>query len=194
MDFSDQKTQIILVIILAVAGGIYAWFTYIYSPKNAEIATLQEEIATFETDIQRFQITASQADEVAANLADAQRRWAAILTQFPTEMRENEVLSNMSLAEENSNLFLTNLTPGERRVHELYIEQDYNVRLLGEFQQLGRYIADLASMPRRMSVARMQITHPSAVEGAAGGGAGPIPTDEEIIIRLIITTYIVHER
>jgi len=193
VDFSDQKTQIILVIILAVAGGIYAWFTYIYSPKNVEIVAFQAEIETFENDIQRFQFTANQADEVAANLADAQRRWAAILTEFPTEIREDEILSNMSLAEGNSKLFLTNFTPGERRAHELYIEQDYNIRLLGEFQQLGRYIADLASMPRRMSVARMQITHPSAAEGG-GGGAGPIPTNDEIIIRLIITTYIVHER
>ncbi len=195
MDLSDQKTQIILVIVLAAAGAIYAWFTYIYTPKNENINLLQEEIATFEQEILTFQRTADQADEVAANLADAQRQWAATLTQFPTEMRENEILTNMALAEGNSNLFLTEFTPGERRVYELYIEQDYNIRLLGEFRQLGRYIADLASMPRRMSVSRMQITHPSAAEGAGGGGsAGPIPTDDEIIVQLIITAYIVRER
>ena len=131
---------------------------------------------------------------MAANLADAQRQWAATLTQFPTEMKEDEVLNNIFSAERTSQLYFSGFTPGERRTQELYIEQDYQIRLLGEYRQLGRYIAELASMPRRMSVSRMQITHP-AIDGSAGGAAaGPLPTEDEIIIRLTITTYIVRER
>ncbi|MFC1628801.1 type 4a pilus biogenesis protein PilO [Gemmatimonadota bacterium] len=194
VDLSDQKTQLILVIVLAAAGALYAWFTYIYTPKNEAIVELQTEIETFENEIQRFQIEANQAGEVEAQLAEAQRQWTMILTQFPTEMREDEILANMTSAEGTSNLFLVEFTRGDRRTQELYIEQDYNIRLLGEFRRLGSYIADLASMPRRMSVSRMQITHPSAAAGAGGGSAGPIPTDDEIIIQLIITTYIVRER
>ena len=195
MDLSDQRTQIILVIVLAVAGAIYAWFTYLYSPKNEEIATLNEEIEQFELDIARFQITANQAEEVAAQLAAARQQWADILVQFPTTEKEDELLGNMSVAEGASRLYPISFERGDRRTQELYFEQDYVVRLLGEYQQVGRYIATLASLPRRISVARMQITHPSVLQDIAGGEvAGPPPTAEEVIITLTVTSYVVRVR
>ncbi len=92
-------------------------------------------------------------------------------------------------------LYPVSFERGARRVLELYIEQDYTVRLLGEFQQVGQYIATLSSLPRRISVSRMQVTHPSAMEGAVGGGsAGPPPTEGEVAITLTITSYVVRAR
>lgn len=195
MDLSDQKTQIILVIVLGVAGLIYAWYTYIYTPTNEKIVTFTEEIVTLEQEIARFQILADQADEVEAQVAVAQQQWADILLQFPTEPKEEEILGNMTVAEEASKLYTLGFERGGRRTQELYFEQDYIIRLLGEFRKVGLYIATLASLPRRISVARMQVTHPSALEGAGGrSSAGPPPNEEEVIITLTITSYVVRVR
>jgi type IV pilus assembly protein PilO len=192
VDLSDQKTQIILVIVLGVAGLIYVWYTYMFTPRKEEIDTLTEEIATLEQEIARFQLEADQAEEVEAQLAEARRQWAAILVQFPREPKEDELLANMSLAEEASLIYPIGLERGERRVQELYIEQDYVVRMIGEYRQVGRYISVLASQPRRVSVARMQLTHPSVATTTSGGSSpGPPPTDEEVVITLTITSYMV---
>ena len=192
MDLSDQKTQIILVIALGVAGLVYAWFTYLYSPRKEEIETYNVNIENLEMEIARFQIEADQAEEVVVQMAAAQQRWSAILLQFPTEPKEAELHANMSLAGEASQLYQINFERGERRVQELYVEQDYSIRLLGEYRNLGRYIAVLSGQPRRVSVARMQIAHPSAAAGVSGGAtAGPLPTAEEVIITLTVTSYVV---
>ena len=195
MDLSDQKTQIILVIVLGIAGLVYAWYTYLYTPRKEDITTLTEEITTFEGEIATFQLLANRRSEVEAQLAAAQAQWSEILLQFPTEAREQEILANMSVAEEASRLYPISFDRGERRVQDLYIEQDYSIRLLGEYSQIGRYIATLAGQPRRMSIARMQITHPTATEGGAGGtSAGPLPTEEEVFITLTVTSYVVRVR
>ncbi len=195
MDLSDQKTQIILVIVLGVAALVYAWYTYMYTPRKEEIDTLNVNIETLEQEIDLFQIEADQEEAVAVQLADARQRWSAVLLQFPTEAKEDELLANMSLAGEASRLYQIDFERGGRRVQELYIEQDYTIRLLGEYRNLGRYIAVLSGQPRRVSVARMRIAHPSAATGASGGtSAGPLPTEEEVIITLTVTSYVVIER
>jgi len=195
VDLSDQKTQIILVIVLGVAGLVYAWYTYLFTPRKEDIVTLNDEITAFEGEIASFQRLVDRRAEVEAQLAATQQQWAEILLQFPTEAKEEEILSNMSVAEETSRLYPISFERGNRRVQELYIEQDYTIRLLGEYTNVGRYIATLAGQPRRMSIARMQITHPAATEGAAGGtSTGPLPTEEEVFITLTVTSYVVRVR
>ncbi|GEM_PF-2045185 len=198
MDLSDQRTQIILVIVLAVLGGVYAWFTYIYGPKKDLVDELEAEISTLNDEIRVAQIKADQADDALAALQAAQARWAEVLRSFPTESREEQVLSTLSAAEAVAEVFVTDFQGGERRRRPLYFEEDYTIRLLGRYHELGRFISEIASAQRRMTVNRMQISHPSVAEesggGRGGGSTGPPPTENELIINLVVTTYVVREQ
>ena len=88
------------------------------------------------------------------------------------------------------------MTKGPSRTRPLYIEQDYIVNMLGHYQELGRFIAELAARPRRISVERMKLTHPDALDAAGTGapGAGSfVAQEEEVVIQCTITTYIVRQ-
>ncbi|MFO7769486.1 MAG: type 4a pilus biogenesis protein PilO [bacterium] len=190
MDLSDQRTQIILLAVLGVLGGLYGWFTYIYSPRGEEIAQLEQQTGSLQGEIRTLQTKVDQLPEVESQLADAQALWQQTLISFPAEPREEEVLSAMSVSEQSSGVFIRSVNKGESRTRSLYIEQDYQLDMVGEYHELGRFIEDLASQPRRMSVQRIQLLHPSAAEG---GGAGPSPQEGEVIIRCTVTTYVVRE-
>jgi Tfp pilus assembly protein PilO len=199
MDLSDQKTQVMLLIVLGVLGAVYAWFTYIYTPRNDRINELEGEKTTLEQDIATLEIEVAKLPRVERQLAEARERWSQVLLSFPTEPREEEVIANITNSEQISGLYVVGFTTGARRMRPLYIEQDYTVNMLGHYQELARFIASIASHRRRMSVEKIRLQHPSAVEGGTGAGipggagGGPSAQADEVVIVCTVTTYIVRQ-
>ncbi|MFC1544415.1 type 4a pilus biogenesis protein PilO [Gemmatimonadota bacterium] len=191
MDLSDQKTQVMLLVIAAVLGGIYVWFTYLYSPRADEISQLQSDRDQLQMDIQRLELEVARLPQVELALEQATQRWNEVLISFPNEPREEEVIANINTAEQlaGPGLYIRSLTKGARRTRPLYFEQDWTVNMVGEYAQLSRFIEHIGSMSRRMSVDRLKVTHPSALQ--VGSGGGPAPRDQEVVITCTVTTYIV---
>lgn len=196
MDLSDQKTQFMLLGVLAFLGLIYAWYTYILTPKNEAIVELEGQVTELSMEIQRLDLKVRRLPRTEAQLQTLQVQWEEILLSFPTQPKEEEVLGNLTLSEQSSGLFITGFQKAGRRVRELYIEEDYTVNMIGRYYQLEDFIRKLASLPRRMAVNFMQLVHPSMGTGGAGGigvGGGQSPQDDEVVIRCTITTYQVRE-
>ncbi len=196
MDLSDQKTQLMLLGVLAFLGLIYVWYTYILTPKNVAIVELEGQVTELSMEIQRLDLKVRRLPRTEAQLQTLQLQWEEILLSFPTQPKEEEVLSNLTLSEQISGLYITGFQKAGRRVRELYIEEDYTVNMIGRYYQLESFIRKLASLPRRMAVSFMQLVHPSVGTGGAGGiggGGGQSPQDDEVVIRCTITTFQVRE-
>jgi len=193
MDLSDQKTQITFLAIAGVIGLLYVWFTYLYTPRNDQINELETRRTELTNEIATLQIEVARLPRVEAELQETRARWNEVLISFPTEPREEEVFANFTDAEQISGVYIVEMTKGPSRTRPLYIEQDFVVNMVGHYQELGRFIAELASRPRRISVERMKLTHPDALESAGGAGTGPSAQPDEVVIICTITTYIVRE-
>ena len=196
MDLSDQKTQLMLLGVLGFLGLIYVWFTYILTPKNEIIGELEGQVTELSSEIQRLDLKVRRLPRTEAQLETLQVQWEEILLSFPTQPKEEEVLSNLTLSEQSSGLYITGFLKGSRRVRELYVEEDYTVNMIGRYNQLESFIRKLASLPRRMAVSYMQLVHPSASTGGAGsigGVGGQPPQEDEVVIRCTITTFQVRE-
>jgi Tfp pilus assembly protein PilO len=197
MDLSDQKTQVMLLVVLGVLGAVYAWFTYIYTPNSDRINELEGEKTTLEQDIATLEIEVAKLPRVERQLNEVRDQWNQTLLSFPTEPREEEVIANITTSEQTAGLYVVGFTTGARRMRPLYIEQDYTVNMLGHYQELARFIASIASHRRRMSVERIRLQHPSASEGGAGipggGSGGPSAQEDEVVIVCTVTTYIVRQ-
>jgi len=195
MDLSDQKTQLMLLGVLGSVGLIYVWFTYLYSPKNETIGELSGQVTELTGEVQQLEAKVGRLAATESQLQALQAQWEETLRSFPTEPKEEEVFGNLSHSEVTSGVYITSITKGDRRVRELYIEEDYSLVLMGRYSQMGEFIKELASMPRRIMVNYMQLLHPSLGGRAAGGdgGAGPPPQEDEVVIRCTITTFQVRE-
>jgi type IV pilus assembly protein PilO len=144
---------------------------------------LQMDVATLRTKVNTLPRVQAQHAEVTA-------RWNELLTSFPSELREEEVLGSVTGAQTSAGLFIIGFTKGESRRRDLYTEQDYNLSLVGRYHELGAFIARIAANPRRMSIERMRLTHPSQREGG-GGGDGPQAREDELYIVCTLRTYLV---
>lgn len=193
MDLSDQKTQLMLLGGLGALALLYVWFTYVYTPRNERIGELEGQVSELQADIRQLELKVRQLPEVEAELQVTRLRWEEILRSFPTEAKEEEIFGNLTISEHAAGLYISSITKGARRTKELYIEDDYAVDMMGRYTELERFIRELASMPRRMTVQTMQLTHPAEASIAGGqvgaGATGPPPQEDEVIIRCTITTY-----
>jgi len=197
VDLSDQKTQIMLIGVLAVLGLIYVWFTYMFSPRNEQIGELEGQVTELTSEIQQLEVRVRQLDRVEAQLQELQVQWEETLKSFPTEAKEEEILGNIMISEQNSGLYITGIQKEGRRDRGLYIEEDYSISMLGRYDEMESFIRQLVSMPRRMTVNYMQLVHPGQAGGGGaapgGDGGGPPPQADEVVISCTITTYQVKE-
>ncbi len=194
-DLSDQKNQLMLLGILGGLGLIYVWFTYLFEPRNARITELDGQIQTLTSEIGTLRFEVAQLPKVQAQHTELTARWDGLLTAFPSELREEEVLGNVTSAQSAAGLFITGFNKGESRRRELFTEQDYSVNLVGRYHELGVFIAQIAAKPRRMSIERMRLTHPSQREGGGGGGGvGPQAREDELYIVITLRTYMVPQQ
>jgi type IV pilus assembly protein PilO len=191
-DLSDQKNQLMLLGIMGGLGLIYVWFTYLYEPRGARITELDGQVQTLTSEIGTLRIEVAQLPKVQAQHTELTARWDELLTAFPSEPFEEEVLGNVTSAQTTAGLFITGFNKGESRRRELFTEQDYTVNLVGRYHELGVFIAQIAAKPRRMSIERMRLTHPSQREGGGGsGGAGPQAREDELYIVITLRTFMV---
>jgi Tfp pilus assembly protein PilO len=193
MDLSDQKTQITFLVIAGVIGALYLWFTYLYTPRNDRINELETQKNELINEIQALQIEVAKLPRVEAELAETRAHWNEVLISFPTEPREEEVFASFTEAEQTSGIYIVEMNKGASRTRPLYIEQDFVVNMVGQYQELGRFIAELGSKPRRISVERMKLTHPDALSAAGGAATGVSAQEDEVVITCTITTYIVRQ-
>ncbi len=196
MDLSDQKTQMMLLGVLAFLALIYVWYTYILTPKNVAIGELEGQVTELSMEIQRLELKVRRLPRTEEQLQALQIQWEEVLLSFPTEPKEEEVLTNLTLSEQISGLYIISTQKAGRRVLDLHIEEDYTVNMIGRYYQMESFIRKLASLPRRMAVSYMQLVHPSVGTGgigSIGGMGGQPPQDDEVVIRCTITTFQVRE-
>jgi Tfp pilus assembly protein PilO len=192
-DLSDQKNQLMLLGIMGGLGLIYVWFTYMFEPRNTRISELDAQVKNLQGEIATLSTKAAILPRIQAQHAEVTARWDELITSFPSEPREEEVLGNVTSAQITAGLFITGFNKGESRRRELYTEQDYTVNLVGRYHELGVFIAQIAAKPRRMSIERIRLTHPSQREGGGGGagGEGPRAREDELYIVCTLRTYMV---
>lgn len=196
MDLSDQKTQLMLLGVMGILGLIYVWFTYMFSPRNEQINELEAQVTELSGEVQQLEVKVRTLPRMEAQVQELQQRWEETLRSFPTESKEEEVLNNLTISEQTSGLYITEIERQGIRDMGLYVEEFYAVSMLGRFNDLDHFIRELVGMPRRMTVEYIQLSGPFAMGsvGAAAGGAGALsPEKDEVIISCMITTYRVKE-
>ena len=191
-DLSDQKNQLMLLGIMGGVGLLYVWFTYLDEPRAARIGELEEQLTALQSEIGTLRVEAAQLPRVQEQYTEVQGRWDQLLTSFPSQAREEEVLANVTSSQSRAGLFITSFNKGESRQRELYVEQDYNVNLVGRYHELGTFIAEIAApTPPRRTTAPNRPPPPRPRAGGGPGGDGPQAREDELYIVCTLRTYTV---
>ncbi|HUP19388.1 MAG TPA: type 4a pilus biogenesis protein PilO [Gemmatimonadota bacterium] len=167
----DPQRQQAALITLVLVAGTYLFWTYVYSPLRDERVLLEDRVATLESHNEQAR-TLTQPSRVA----DLRRReaefrvaLAAYETMLPTESEVSALLEDVARAALTQNVDVVNFAPLEERVGENLVEIPYDVRVQGGLHEIGRFLADVANLPRLVrpvvvSLQSVEITDPNDSE------------------------------
>ena len=149
---------------LVVAGG--AWFVW-----KPTLETLQAAVdeewgpdknsglrATFESKL----AVASKLDEYKKQLKDAEQKSSVLLKQLPDKSEMDGLLTDINQAGIGRGLEFELFRPGEERPSALYAEMPIKIKVTGDYHDLGSFAADVAKMPRIVTLSEIVISSPGA--------------------------------
>lgn len=136
----------VFVALLALTIAGFWWFDW-----QDQVATLQqrqaEEVQLRDSWVAKKR-QAVNLEEHRRQLEEIDRQFGALLKQLPNRAEMDSLLSDINQAGLGRGLQFELFKPGADVVKEFYAEMPIDVRLTGVYHDLGEFVADVARMPR----------------------------------------------
>lgn len=147
---TDQRGQIMaLLVLVALAGGYFFW-TKVHAPQSEKIAVANQEADSLERIV-----AAAKEDLARGSTADLQRRVEGFQGSLELMKRlvpdKNEVptlIDDISTKAKVRGVTLGKIQPMTPEPGSPFDTYRYRLEVYGHYDQLGEYIADIASLPR----------------------------------------------
>src|SRR5437764_1012378 len=147
---TDQRGQIMaLLVLVALAGGYFFW-TKVHKPNSAKISAAHAEADSLERIV-----AAAKADLANGSIEDLRRRVEEYRGSLELMRRlvpeRNEVptlIDDISTKAKTRGITLGKIQPLTPDLGTPFDTYRYRLEVYGHFDQIGEYLADLASVPR----------------------------------------------
>lgn len=147
---SDQRGQIMALLVLVALAGGYIFWTKVHQPQSEQIAAWNQESDSLETIVAE-----AKADLERGSTADLQRRVESFQSSLELMKRlvpdKNEVptlIDEISTKAKIRGVTLGKIQPLSPEPGSPFDTYRYRLEVYGHYDQVGEYLADIASLPR----------------------------------------------
>ena len=147
---TDQRSQIMMLLVLVAGAGGYFFWTKVQSPQSARIAA-----ANAEADSLARIVEAAKRDLASGSVEDLRRKVEEYQGSLELMRRlvpqRNEVptlIDDISTKAKVRGVTLGKIQPLSPEPGSPFDTFRYRLEVYGHFDQVGEYLADIASLPR----------------------------------------------
>src|SRR5262249_3932631 len=147
---TDQRGQIMALLILVALSGGYFFWTKLHKPDVARIATANQASDSLERRIQQ-----AKADLASGSIEDLRRRVEEdqgsleLMRRLVPERNEVPTLiDDISTKAKVRGITLGKIQPLNPEPGSPFDTYRYRLEVYGHYDQIGEYLADVASLPR----------------------------------------------
>lgn len=175
--------QKLLLGILLVAGLGYVGYTYLYTPKAAEIGVMEDRLETLQIRNQTARTLATENGEEAIQerLADYQYQLSQVEGLIPSSEELPNLLDAISMEAQRTGVELALIQPTGATGQSFYTRRTYALAVLGSYHQIADFLTRVGSLPRIITPTDLQLT----IREAEGRDGRP-----ELEARFSIETYV----
>ncbi len=156
-DPKGRRNALILMAALVGAG----WFVgkmYVLDPRGAEIGILRSNLETLETQNRRSRALAARRDDLNARM-ELQERQLQIFEEFIPQSEEvPNLLDAITQEARLVGIEMSRIRPQAEEPGEFYSKQTWELSVLGEYHDIGRYLTRIASLPRIIKPTSLNMT------------------------------------
>lgn len=175
------KAAIILVLCLVLVGLWYFFDT------EAQLAALEagemkekDLRATFEVRYKK----AVNLEEYRRQLEEMENSFGDLLRQLPDKTQIPDLLVEVSQTGLSAGLEFELFKPGSESNREFYAELPIEIRVIGDYLQIGTFVSGLAALPRIVTLHDFKIT-----QNAARAGSSKKVTKFPLAMNATVKTY-----
>ena len=150
----------LFVLTLAV-GWLLMW-----SDELTELEAKQRDEETLKLQYLDKKKQAVNMDLYVQQLAEIDRSFGALLKQLPSKSEVEDLLIEVNQSGLGRGLQFELFRPGQEQVLDFYAELPVTVRIAGAYHDFGAFAADIAKLPRIVTLNNISIT---ATPGKGGG-------------------------
>jgi Tfp pilus assembly protein PilO len=157
MDFRDPKTQRLLLVALGFIMVVYFWNSKVYGPRSERLNSQRASYETIMTNLKTIELKAKSLAGLRQEYDRLLDRYQSIEQLLPEEEQVPDFLLQLHSASMLSQAQVTEVTPMVAGGEAFYNTSEYNIRFVGTYHELGRFMAAVANFPFITNVSRMQL-------------------------------------
>ena len=142
--------------VLAVVLGL-GWFFY-WSSQTEEIEARQQEELSLKQQYRDKMQQAINLDALKDQRALVQQYVATMEKQLPSKAEMDALLSDINQAGAGRGLQFDSFKPGVPVIKDYYAELPIDVKLSGNYHDLGEFVSDIAKLPRIVTLNNLSIS------------------------------------
>lgn len=158
------KITILFGILLGIM--VLAWLLF-WSEQLETLETKRLEEEKLKKEFVSKKEQAINLDAYVQQLNDVDRSFGALLKQLPNKAEMESLLVDVNQAGLGRGLQFELFRPGSEVLHDFYAEMPISVKLLGTYHDLGAFSADIAKLPRIVTLNNLSIQQQGAATSLA---------------------------
>lgn len=150
LGLNDQRSQIMALLVVLALGGGYVFWTYIHTPNAEKLHAAQTEADSLERIVE-----AAKRDLASGSIEDLRRRVEEhrgsleLMRRLVPERNEVPTLiDDISTKAKVRGVTLGKIQPLSPELGSPFDTYRYRLEVYGHYDQIGEYLADIASLQR----------------------------------------------
>ena len=154
-----------IVVLIALYGAILTGgYFFLISDQRDQYSQLQDKEASLKSDFEKKALEAANLDVYKKQLDDMQTSFGTMLRQLPGQTEIPSLLQDISQTAQVDGLKQDLFRPGDEAPKDFYAEKPIDLMLEGGYHQFGKFVSDVATLPRIVTL------HNIVIRPANGSG------------------------
>lgn len=164
-------------IAFVVASALGTWY-FVYQQKMPVLEKAEAEERQLRTEFETKQRKAANFNAYKSQLAEIERSFGTMLRQLPGRTEIPSLLVDISQSGLGAGLQEELFQPTEEVRKDFYAEKPIKIRLSGSYHEFGKFVSDIAALPRIVTLHDIEIAP-----------KGKNPGFDELVLNVTAKTY-----
>jgi type IV pilus assembly protein PilO len=162
MNLTPKTTRdwALLAVCIAFLGGIFAYYTMAYSPREAELAAVQSHISQLEQGNQRAkaELAKGSVNDLRAQALRYQQNLQLMRQLVPTSNEVPALIEQVSTSARRVNLELDGIDPESPIQGDQFDTYRYQISVMGDYHALAAFLTNIGSLTRIVAPVNLQLS------------------------------------